>query len=543
MDWRNRLENIVSKIKFQLHARGVDDLNGIRNLFDEMDTDSSGSLSQLEFSKFLSKSGIFLTTQELRPLFQVFDSNNDENISYGEFIDTLRNDMKEQRIAVVKHAFQMLDVQQKGFVSLSELRTKFVASEHPRVKSRQKTLEQVQREFELNFGPRAFNGNIPEQEFLEYYADVNATLPPEKDGYFQEIVLAVWGLKGEGAGITPGRLQQIQTTLYEKVRQKTRSHEDEGRTLSRAFQMFDRDGSGHISFNEFQRALEKFGCTFQSHELQALFNKFDADKSGKLSYEEFAGAFAKMSTPGGGVFSDQKEPPQGVIDKVKAELLRRGANGIRGLGIVFRRMDNNGDKKLDRYEFEWGLKENGHHLSSAELSRLFKYFDKNGDGKVGYDEFLRAIRGGLNPGRKDLVHQVYKKLDYTGDGKITIDDLAHRYDVTKHPKFKSGEMSKDEVLTEFMAQWDTIKKDGIVSLEEFEDYYQDISASIDRDDYFELMIRNAWHLAGGKGVTENTTIPRHLETDAQGKQRVVMSKNHESMNYDKSKAQFWGADL
>ena len=51
---------------------------------------------------------------------------------------------------------------------------------------------------------------------------------------------------------------------------------------------------------------------------------------------------------------------------------------------------------------------------------------------------------------------------------------------------------------------------------EFEDYYKDISASVDRDDEFELMMRNAWHLAGGEGQTENTTIPRYLETGPDG---------------------------
>lgn len=104
-------------------------------------------------------------------------------------------------------------------------------------------------------------------------------------------------------------------------------------------------------------------------------------------------------------------------------------------------------------------------------------------------------------------------------------------------------MSKKEIIEDFMKQWDTQQKDGKVSFQEFLDYYTDVSASIDTDDYFELMIRNAWHIAGGKGVCENTTIPRHLQTGPDGSQRVVMAEGSENFNYAKNASRFWGAEM
>ena len=70
-----------------------------------------------------------------------------------------------------------------------------------------------------------------------------------------------------------------------------------------------------------------------------------------------------------------------------------------------------------------------------------------------------------------------------------------------------------------------------------------MSASIDDDDYFELMIRNAWHIAGGVGACENTTIPRHLVTGKDGSQKVVMAKGSEDFSYKKNQSKFWGADI
>jgi len=64
-----------------------------------------------------------------------------------------------------------------------------------------------------------------------------------------------------------------------------------------------------------------------------------------------------------------------------------------------------------------------------------------------------------------------------------------------------------------------------VTMEEFVDYYMDVSASIDDDEYFELMMRNAWHISGGEGWSANTSCRRVLVIHKDGSQTVEEIKN------------------
>jgi Ca2+-binding EF-hand superfamily protein len=86
----------------------------------------------------------------------------------------------------------------------------------------------------------------------------------------------------------------------------------------------------------------------------------------------------------------------------------------------------------------------------------------------------------------------YDKLDVNKDGLVKLDDIAQIYDASKHPDVLDGKKSEEQIYVEFMKLWDTQEKDGIVTFDEFCDYYTDVSASIDRDDYFAEMMISAW---------------------------------------------------
>ena len=251
-----------------------------------------------------------------------------------------------------------------------------------------------------------------------------------------------------------------------------------------------------------------------------------------------AGSVGSRSSRGSRVSqASHAEQTFDVVDRVKDVILSRGgAHGIRGLSRVLKIMDDSGDKQLTKDELYYGLRDYGVDLTPREMKVVMTYFDRDKSGTISFDEFLRGIRGDMNPRRLALVNQAFDILDKTGDGEVTVEDLRDVYSVEKHPGVLEGKLTPDQALAEFLDQWDTVDKDGIVTREEFAEYYAGISASIDGDDYFELMIRNAWHISGGEGWCANTTCRRVLVTHRDGHTSVEEITDDLGVNADDEKA-------
>nr|KAF6439960.1 calcyphosine like [Rousettus aegyptiacus] len=113
------------------------------------------------------------------------------------------------------------------------------------------------------------------------------------------------------------------------------------------------------------------------------------------------------------------------IERLRLQCLARGSAGIKGLGRVFRIMDDNNNRTLDFKEFVKGLNDYAVIMEKEEAEELFRRFDKDGNGTIDFNEFLLTLR---------------------------------------------------------------------VTPEEFMNYYAGVSASIDTDVYFIIMMRTAWKL-------------------------------------------------
>ena len=133
-------------------------------------------------------------------------------------------------------------------------------------------------------------------------------------------------------------------------------------------------------------------------------------------------------------------------------------------------------------------------LNHDEISELFSMFDKNGDGVLDLNEFLYGVRGEMNEVRKPIVLAAFAKFDNDGSGKISKDDLKGTYDCSRHPKVISGQMTEDQVLDKFMNSFGDTDNDHMINDTEWMYYYSCVSANIDNDDEFILMMTNAWKL-------------------------------------------------
>ena len=90
-----------------------------------------------------------------------------------------------------------------------------------------------------------------------------------------------------------------------------------------------------------------------------------------------------------------------------------------------------------------------------------------------------------------------------------------------NPEFLEGKKTKDEILAEFLNNFDGARgnNDGILTWEEFYDYYSDLSMSTPSDEYFVRMMESSWQVPENDDADVTKATVKHLHTEV--KSRVL----------------------
>lgn len=468
-DNKNALKDskVMDKFRERILARGGKGILGLARQFKIFDDNNSGTLDLPEVTKAIRDFKVDLSANEIKILFNLLDNDGSGEINYDEFLREIRGDMNDARKRLVDQAFKKLDIDGSGIVDFDEIKKLYNCKKHPDVISGKKTEDEVYTEFMETFqlhaaikGKGVKDREISREEFQEYYENISASI--DRDDYFELMMTNAWKL-----GERPS---------YEG--QKAWKNDDSGKKGAKeTYTTYSNRGKPAVPASQ----TTPWGVS-----------------DGKIDYSTSSNPKANSIKIGKG--------GSGPLLKFREAIARRGVRGIMSLRRSFMIADDNNDKTIDANEFKKLIKDYRIQVEEKDIKSLFNEFDSDRSGSISYDEFLRGVIGEMNEFRMNLAKRAFKIMDKDGSGQIDISDLKGVYNAKFHPDVKSGKKTEDEVLAEFLDTFEyhfnllnsNKSKDRSISMEEWIEYYNNISMSIDEDPYFELMMKNAWNMDGQK---------------------------------------------
>ena len=213
--------------------------------------------------------------------------------------------------------------------------------------------------------------------------------------------------------------------------------------------------------------------------------------------------------------NNEEEMKQMVIsslNKLKAALIFRGTHVLfsfqRKLSIYD--LNHQGLVSLDNFlNISQAYTMN---LSPDEAKLIFELFDKDKKGSINYNELIQTIIGPINPHRQIIIQKVFDHFNKDNNGKASINEIKILFNSRGHPDFISGKKSEGEILGEFLDNIESYKEylenlkgvyDNTFSLDDFINFYSEISVGIEDDKKFEFMMYNCWNLNKNVGSNMN----------------------------------------
>ena len=157
------------------------------------------------------------------------------------------------------------------------------------------------------------------------------------------------------------------------------------------------------------------------------------------------------------------------------------------------------------------------NISDAEIKNIFDIYDQNQTGTISYSILINDLIGQMNEKRTSLVEKVFNIFNKNEKGEVSLKEIKQAYNPGKHPDVLNGKKSPNEVFGDFLDMLEIFReyiyniKGGYITsinLEDFKQFYSEISLSIKDDYIFENMMLNCWNI----GSYNNNGFNRNNES-------------------------------
>ena len=174
--------------------------------------------------------------------------------------------------------------------------------------------------------------------------------------------------------------------------------------------------------------------------------------------------------------------------KIVQDIRKKGWTGLRQLKLYLKSVVNNGiyrqNNFIEKTEFKfhiyrWGITS----LTDNEIDLIYKMFGKNCNNTIDYIEFLNDLH--INSQRREdmIVKTMNIFRQSLNDKYIHFSGICNYMNMNYHPEVLKLEKDKNKAEKEFIQSWGYLKEDDLITLDNFSEYFEDISTCLNDEDF------------------------------------------------------------
>ena len=499
---------------------------------------------------------ININTDDVINFFACLDYEQTGKVLTEEILRIILGEISENRKIAIITKFSEMDKDKTGYLPIKFLKNVFNAKFHPDCFLKQKPENEVFDEFMFTFEVFCFLKNIsPEKnisyiDFVEYYTPISSSI--QDDNYFNDILLGSWNIDEEKHNKKITNEINMNNPKANQLNNEIRNNNIINQNNQNNNIQIEQRNNFQISQNQNPNANQIFKNSYYTP-------PFSPDKKlGKIRYNPITNEFTtspkyqqrninlnpNIDTINNNAFYNIKnnnnvniintqELPS--IKKLRNLLANRGMKSI----FIIQRMlyiyDKNQsgeipfEKLCDIFEI--------YNISIAreEIFEFFEFLDKEHKGLIKYNDLIMILINNVNENRIILIQNLFDKLR-KGKEYILLNDIKKYFNPDKYPDVLEQKKTSDEIAFDFIDSLEIFKEyninlknesiiNGIMTYNDFENYFKEISLSINDDKIFDYIINFCWEVDdrlnnyGNKNGYQNDNV--RIRTG----QQIINNKN------------------